>query len=379
MTPTGRLRTALFAVFSLATITAWYFMLRSNLAAQRPGVALFGAAFDLMVTIPVLYYFLVVRRTGAKPATIAGVLVFCATAAAHIVPTGNYPLTKFLPLIAAPLELAVIAMIFARVRAALRQSLHGDTADPIEAFRNAASAVIGDNFVAAVLVSEIATFYYGLFSWRRKATETESTLTFYKDSGWGTIVGGLVLAIVAESTAVHLWLSGHSPLAAWVMTGLDFYGIVWLLGDLQGFRLRPSHLGEASLHLEFGLRWRGDLGSSDIETVARAAATTPKKSLKLALAGEPQMLIQLRGESTFQGMYGLRRTRKSILIRVDQPERLEQWARNRGLWSEPPEPAAVHEQPSAQDSGKQVNREEWMRRRPPYIPVEDWIRSLPPE
>ncbi|HVT02568.1 MAG TPA: hypothetical protein VHL58_04230 [Thermoanaerobaculia bacterium] len=380
MTGARRAPAVLFALSTLTIVTVWWFLLRSSLYIRRPDVAVFGAAFDLLVSVPLIYYFLVVRRGSARASSLVGVVAFSLMAAAHIIPAGRQPVTKVLPFLIAPVELLVIALVIGRIRMGVRQARQRGESnhDPIAILRTAASSVLGDNVASEAIVSEIANVYYALFAWRRKPEETDTTLSFHKESGWSVVMAGFILAIVAESTALHLLLFTRAPRAAWVLTALDLYGILWLIGDAQGFRLRRTRLRTDALEIEFGMRWRGCIDVSLIEKVERVTAPLPKKFLKLMLLGDPEMVIHLREPITFSGMYGLRKTTATIAVRFDDAERFEGWARERQLWSDPPprpDPLPVALSAKKPD----INREEWLRRRPDYIPLEDWIRSLPPE
>jgi hypothetical protein len=243
--------------------------------------------------------------------------------------------------------------------------------------RNVLESTTGNRLLASFVASEFATLYYSLLAWRRRLEPKETDLTFDRNSGWGTMVAGLSMAIVAESIALHLWISRSSQLAAWTLTILDLYGILWLVGDLRAFKLRRSTVSDGALDLRFGLRWKVRVDASQIESVERAPVDRPKAALRLTLLNEPQFLIRLREQTTFHGMYGVRKTTNRIALNVDQPDRVEDWARKNSLWLEPPVAAAPA--PAEPKPAARISREEWMRRRPDYIPIEDWIRSLPPE
>jgi hypothetical protein len=54
----------------------------------------------------------------------------------------------------------------------------------------------------------------------------------------GAITAGLCLAIVVESTVMHLVLVQRAPVVAWVLTASSVSVLVWLLGRAWSRRRR---------------------------------------------------------------------------------------------------------------------------------------------
>src|SRR4029453_5939826 len=71
------------ALLILATCVA---IVRSRAFLRNPDVAAWGVTFDLAVSIPLLYWFFVVRSGKARPLTVAPVFVIATTIAAALIP-----------------------------------------------------------------------------------------------------------------------------------------------------------------------------------------------------------------------------------------------------------------------------------------------------
>jgi hypothetical protein len=121
--------------------------------------------------------------------------------------------------------------------------------------------------------------------------------------------------------AVHLLVSLWSPTAAWILTGLGIYGAVWLVGDLQAVRLRPSWVDDEWLCTRVGLRWALTVPLSDVKRVRLlASGETVEDALRLSLPNARRVLIELHVPATAVGMYGFQKTAAAIELGVDDPE-----------------------------------------------------------
>src|SRR5258708_2913682 len=104
-------------VFMLAAIvitTICWLILRSHLFTPNPDLGAWGVTFDLTLTIPLVYYFLVVRGGHARPITIAPVFVLGVAVAARLVPPGLHDFVRQLRWVAAPLEIVTLVLIVMR-------------------------------------------------------------------------------------------------------------------------------------------------------------------------------------------------------------------------------------------------------------------------
>jgi hypothetical protein len=146
----------------------------------------------------------------------------------------------------------------------------------------------------------------------------------HKLNDWATVVACFIVAIVAESIGVHLLVQHWSPTVAWIITALDLYGILWLLGDYHALRLLPTTIEDGVLHLRYGLRWTADIPVANIAAVKPAPVDWKRKGvMKVAMLDEPRLLIELREPVTVYGLAGLKRTVNAIAILPDDPEGFE--------------------------------------------------------
>ena len=230
-----------------------------NRAPGRRDVGAWGVTFDLTITIPLLYWFFVVRPGHARPLTLATLFVVCTMVAALMIPRSQQFFLHDLKYLVALLEVVLVATLVRRIRR-------------------------GEGVVAGAVASEITILYYAFFGWGKRAEEVNGhAVTFHERSGWGSIVACAIVLIAAEGIAAHLFLSTWSTKAAWAWTALDLWGMAWLIGDYHALRLRRS-------------------------------------CLRIAMLDEPRWLVTLREPVVVHGIMGIRKAVRALALRPDDDQ-----------------------------------------------------------
>lgn len=306
------LPTRLFALIALTIVTICVVISRTTSHAD---IAAWGVTFDLTLTIPLVWYVVVVRSGAARPMTLAPVFVVCMMLAAFVVPRGQQQFLHDLRYLSAPLE--IITLIFLGQRLA-----------KVRDVESATRAMFGNSRVADFVASEVSILWYALFCWRKKAPE--EGFTIHQRNGWGTIAACIVAMIGFESIGMHLLVQQWSVKAAWIVTALDIYGVLWIVGDYHALRLRPTYAADGILHLRYGLRWNAEIPLAEIESiddVSSEADWKRKNVLKMAMLDEPKYLVKLRRPVTVNGLAGIRRTIDAIAVLPDDIEAFDRTLR----------------------------------------------------
>jgi len=286
---------------------------RTQLFAAHPDLLGWAFTCDLTISLPVLWWWFAVRPGRVPAVTLVPLFVAGVAAAARIIPPAQHAFVDQLRFIAAPLDLVTIALVVRRV--ARIRHVEG-SGDPLERIERACAEVFGSGRVARIVAFEIAMLYYAL-CWRKVAPPG---FTVHRRSGWAAVVGVFVFLIAIESVGVHLLVQLWSTKAAWVITALDVYGVLWLLGDYNALRLRPTRIEGDTLLLNYGLRWRAAIPLATvtaIEPVRAEADWKGKGVLKVAMLDEPRLLIRFATPQTVQGLAGLTRSVDAIAILAD--------------------------------------------------------------
>jgi hypothetical protein len=285
---------ARFALAALFVLTACVLVLRSRAFAANPDVAAWGVTFDLTITIPLLYWFFVVRPRHASPLTLATLFVVCTMLAALLIPRSQQFFLHDLKYFVAVLEVVLIATAVRRVGR-------------------------GEGRMASLMISEAAVMQYALTGWWRKPERVDGrAITFHERSGWGSIVACAIVLIASEGIAAHLFLATWNAKAAWAWTALDVWGALWLLGDYHALRLRRSWLGDDALHLRAGMRWSATIAFHNIASIEPVREWKKRRdALKIAMLDEPRWLITLREPVVAHGIAGIRKTIRAVALLPD--------------------------------------------------------------
>ena len=312
----------LFAAIAAGVYAAALVIAGQLRGLERPGAVAIGLTLDIVVVVPLAFYFLVVRRRGWPIVTLAPVVVLSAVAAARILPPDHQQSLRVLETLAVPLELGLVSWIAWRAARAFRKARRDATADPLAQLRLAALGLLRNDRAAAIFASEIAVFYYALGSWRARphAPAGMSPFTQHRRSGQAGIVLAFLLVISAEGFAVHMLVLGWSAVAAWIFTTLTAYSALWLFADYRATVLRPILVSDESVHVRAGLRWTLRVPREQVAAVERKKPELGKECLNLTLLGSPSHWIILSEPALAHGPYGLRRRVRALGIEPDAPE-----------------------------------------------------------
>ena len=283
-----------FLFSALLVVGACIAVVRSQAFVQNPDVAAWGVTFDLTISLPLLYWFFVVRRGKAAALTIVPVFLAGILFSSLLIPAAQQQFLRQLKWFVVPLVEVLVVVALVR---------HG---------RNSR--------VAEAVLSEVTMLRYALFGWRKKP---EEGITFHERNGWGTIVACILVLLAAEGIGMHLMVRRWSVLGAWVWTAMEIWGALWLIGDYHGLRVHRSTLGEDALRIRFGLRWSVDVPRDLIASVTAIQSESEwkrKDVMKIAVLEDPRWLVTLREPVVVRGMMGLRRTVTALALLPDDEE-----------------------------------------------------------
>ncbi|MBT8403221.1 MAG: hypothetical protein KJP18_05135, partial [Gemmatimonadetes bacterium] len=245
-----------FLVSAGLLLTAALLILRLPAYALSPQALAPALAIDLMVGLPFLGYLFLVRTGAADILVLAPLLVTGIVLAEWWIPDAHLDLSGWGATIALVAEALVVITLLLRARAIrgdYRRMLP-DHVLPRDAFRAALANILGGR-LATVVASEFGAFWYATAGWRRpRGPARGHAFSVHTRNGYPALLGALMMAVVAETVAVHLVVSRWSVGVAWVLTALSVYSGIWLLGDLLAARHNPTVLTDDDLHLRLGLR-----------------------------------------------------------------------------------------------------------------------------
>lgn len=285
---------------------------------QRVLSAAFGA--DLTIAVPAFVYFAFVRTKRAPLFVLAPTIIVGFVVASLAIPQEHHGVVDAMRYALLPAEIALLAYLVFLARRAFASDTPKD-ADFVARLRAAARNIIGAHLPADVLITEASVLYYALNP--RPRSGPADGFTVYRETGYPRLLAALSVMVVLEIVGIHLLVSLWSPVAAWILTGLSLYAIVWLLGDFQAMRSRVITISESQLRLRIGLRWEADISLTDIGEASRTRHSRSKRdrsTLVLAIAGATNVQITFCRPIELIGPYGIRRRSTSLRMHVDDAD-----------------------------------------------------------
>ncbi len=289
----------IFAALAATVYTVVFLVARSHAASANAGVVGLGAASDLTITVPLLYYFLLVRPGYASWITLVALFMAGARAAGFLLPASEQTYLHALRWLGVPLEIWIVVNVVRRRKAGKL------------------------NWAARLLAAEAAVFYYALFSWRARPPQSTQSRAFpvAQASGYDMFSVLLMTAVVVEGVPVHLLVHRWSPTAAWILTGIGIYSFLWMVALYRSLTLLPSTVDSGSVVLQIGFLWRAEFPRSQVQSIRRFSASDTGH-LSFVVLNDPQWLIEVHEPVTVHGPLGRQKTVTRIAFAVDDPAAL---------------------------------------------------------
>ena len=316
----------LISILACAVFIGGMFLLHAVPIAARDKVA-DGLLFDFLITFPVLYYLIIIRPGQKSARRLFLVISICSILAYILLPQQqrNYILQVRKLSAAAELLFIVYAITkFRTLKKAYKQH-QSVFADPIYNLRSALTDIMGDSLAAKIVASELAVLRYGLCCWRKeKSTLTQSTaFSTHKEFGYIGIWCMLIVAIMVEVTAFHLLLMRWSHTAAWILTSVSLYGLIFFIADLSAILKRKVLLNDEDLILRTGLRWQAQTTQNNISSIKKISNDYESDTAFFKggiIKNSGNCLIDFKETVTINKLYGSAKEYSSILMHIDNFE-----------------------------------------------------------
>ncbi len=306
----------LFAVFAGAVLAAEWGIVHT-VAFSHTSLLPYAVLGDLLLVLPVLYWFLVLRPTGRK-ALEAAPMVGLGVLIASILLAGQAPLTTFLLVAGGLTEIASVAFLVLKLRTASQQFKSANTHDDLLLRLEA----IPERWLR-ILGLELVVFYYAFAGPRVRRATAINEFSYTEKSGLGGLLFALGFVTVVEGLVVHVLLRQWRPMAGWIFSGLHVYTLIWLSAAFQAARLRPVAVTDSHLLLRLSLIWTAEIPRASLESVEAIRAMPEDKSvLRAAFGDEPRLLLTFKEPVALHGMLGIRKRVTKIALYVDSPEAL---------------------------------------------------------
>ncbi|MFD1316735.1 hypothetical protein [Namhaeicola litoreus] len=306
---------------------------KSSMFVNNPNEISIGITFDLLLTVP-LVYFLLIRNTKIPKTTVVPFLIVGLVTCTLILPTENqYYLNLFKTWGFPILELSILSFVIYNVRKGIKRYKLNKTEsfDFFTTLKNTCDEILPKIAVFPV-VTEIAVFYYGFLYWRiRKLKENE--FSYHRDTGTISLLIAIIFIVAIETVVFHVLLSKWSSIAAWILTFLSIYSGVQLFGFLKSMYKRPISIENDQLFLRYGIMAETTIKLEDIDSIEITSKDIEfnKETRKLSFLGELEshnIVIRLKEENTLSGLYGRKRKYKNLAFHIDKKNEFKDRIKN---------------------------------------------------
>jgi hypothetical protein len=297
------IRFALLTAISILAIGL--FLIHRTSPIHRDAVAS-GFLFDMVITFPVVWYFMVIRPLNLRKWGLLLVITCCCSVAWFILPAHQrHYIFQLRELIALP-ELALFIYTISKIRHIRREYRRLQAALPDVAYNlhQSMTIIMGDTTAVKIIASELTILRFGLFFWKKQpAISASQRFSVHREIAYAGLFGVIMFACTVELIAFHLFLNHYSHIAALIVTIFSVYGTLFLVGDFAAIIQNPVLILKEQVLFRTGIRWRALVDISNIASIQ-----------KVTDSFEP-------AKTCFNG--GLMKNRVNILVTFTEPVQTE--------------------------------------------------------
>ncbi len=307
-----------------AVLAASVMMIAFSPAVSGSSVLATAAAIDIVITLPVVYYFLI-RGSAVPSVTTVPVFIACVLAGAAVLPDEHRGFFNIVIMFGVPaVELVVLGYLGFRIFRTRRVYLDESRtrSDLMETLRLAIVRELKPAFAARAAAFEIGIFAIAFLKWK---TPENGGFSYHRRSGAQTLLVVFLSVLAVETVVLHMLLSLWSPTAAWLTTALSIYFAFQVFAHLKAIRLRPIEITDSEIRLQCGILGDMVISRDQIVRVEMVSLASPGDRetfdlLPLGAMSQANVRIDLTEPVSVFGVYGFEKRVSNIRIVIDEPE-----------------------------------------------------------
>ncbi|MBS1494982.1 MAG: hypothetical protein JST55_15840 [Bacteroidetes bacterium] len=300
-----------------------------------------AVTFDLTITLTLTYYFFIGRKYKLTPWTIIPVYIVSLIAANSIIPTSNHQFFSYFKELLIIPELFIIGLLFAKIRIVIKEfrSINYITTDFIEQLYRAIDKAVNSKIISSIFTTELSIVFYAATFWKNKKEVylEQSFSTIHKKTGYSVFWFVIILMTIVETFSLHIFIGKYSNIAAWILTALSFYGVIFLTADFSAMVKRPIIITNDSIYLRSGMRWRVIIPLDKITSLQsiKNFKDDSKEYLNISAVKQPNALLITNKYVEVKGLYGITKHTTKIAFSIDDYNMLDRiYKQNKGYKSE---------------------------------------------
>ena len=179
-----------------------------------------------------------------------------------------------------------------------------------------------------LLQNEVFVVFYGLFAkhFSPPIKQPAKTVSYAKASNAKDVFWLVLIAQIPTLPFIHFILDKEgNAFAAWVVTVLTLWSVVYYLAQVQAVKWRPIEVSDSHLHFKYGLACTADIPLVNIKSVSKLNPNERYDYLShyiSPMGSNKNTMLEFDSKVTFYSAYGLPKKRKKAVICVDNPQKL---------------------------------------------------------
>ncbi|MED3561285.1 beta-carotene 15,15'-monooxygenase [Bacillus xiapuensis] len=229
------------------------------------------------------------------------------------------------------LEILVLGSLFIYMPRIVR-TVKESNLPVIFSFSNAVEQQVKSYPIIRAICSEMLMFYYAFASWRKKPHVGPNVFTLHQKSSLIAFQIMLIHATVLEMAGIHWMFHDKSAVLSIIMLVLNFYTVIFFIGDIQAVRHNPLQVTEESIYISLGLIKRMEIKWFDIEEVIDEPEHLNEKRSKDTIEFmardfepvQPDVILKLKRPVEATLIMGMKKEYSKVAIRVDDPNKFKE-------------------------------------------------------
>ncbi len=285
---------------------------------------------DLLITAPLLYYFVIYNSTVPKKTVIRVFMIGLLFAGILVGTDSSKFLLQIKKWVAPILELYVVVSLYTNFSNAKKNAVKSgkEDFDFLPFCRLSLINFLGNKRLGTLIASEIAVFYYAFSINPSKPIDYKRYFSYHKKNGILLVLGTFLSLFIIETAGMHLVFQLWSKTAAWILTGISIYTCLQLFAHIRSIKSRPIYINDDTLELHNGLAGDASIPYTIIKEIdftnkMPSAGTIQQLVLIKGFEGH-NCVIHLTEPITINRLFGIEKVCDTILFNCDQPKLFEE-------------------------------------------------------
>ena len=191
--------------------------------------------------------------------------------------------------------------------------------------QTALTATLKSPLLLRLLKTELLTLYYAFFAkFELGGVVTRYTqFSYAKSSNAHDVFLFVALSQLPFLPFIHVFVElKKGPGAAWAITLLTLWSVIWFLAQVEAVKFRPVELSDHHLRYRFGMSWSANIPLGKIKSarIVDVSETLSGDDLFLSPMGSKKnVILEFEDPIRFSGPYMQKRCEEKAAICLDNP------------------------------------------------------------